>query len=136
MDPSGRWGRPRPSVQFLSFPFAKILPNNRFLPQTQGLVPPSGKSWIRNAEVSCWVQISQFCVQIHKKVINRCRGAINLVYHLHKETSTLKYTISLCRFQSRHVQHVIFSVDIVSVQTDKHAVYHSLQRHFGIFVVF
>ena len=26
---------------------AKILPNSRCLPQTQGLAPPSGKSWIR-----------------------------------------------------------------------------------------
>ena len=26
----------------------KMLPNKRFLPQTQGLIPPPGKSWIRH----------------------------------------------------------------------------------------
>ena len=37
------------SVQFLSFScsfWQKSLSNTRFFPQTQGLAPPSGKSWI------------------------------------------------------------------------------------------
>ena len=47
-DPRGTLGIGTPlSVQFLSFPYIfriKILSNDRFLPQTEGLAPSSGKS--------------------------------------------------------------------------------------------
>ena len=52
-------------MQFLT----KFFINNRFLAQTQGLAPPSGKSWIRHCtgfkgDFSC-TEIAHPCFQIY-----------------------------------------------------------------------
>ena len=58
------------AISFISMQFlTKIFGNNRFSAQTQGLAPPSGKSWIRHCtgfkgDFSC-TEITHPCFQIY-----------------------------------------------------------------------
>ena len=85
-------------ISFLFMQFSNILPNNRFLLQTQQLAPPR-KSWIRHcSETACEKFTSTSTVTEFLHRVAKSRGICARIWHFHKHTKIGNNTIFVFQY--------------------------------------